>query len=54
MDVGVHYVRALRLLLGEPDRVFASRAMQVNTKLSGEHSVQLLFSSAYAGRRTFS
>lgn len=47
MDIGVHYVRALRLLMGEPDRVFASRAMQVNTRLSGEDSVQLLLSSHY-------
>ncbi len=45
MDMGVHYVRALRLLLGEPTAVFASRAMQVNTKISGEDSVQALFSS---------
>lgn len=45
MDVGVHYVRGLRLLMGEPDAVFASRAMQMNTKMSGEDSVQLLFSS---------
>jgi predicted dehydrogenase len=47
MDLGVHYVRAMRLLLGEPDRVFASRAMQVNGKMSGEDSVQLVFSSHF-------
>jgi predicted dehydrogenase len=47
VDIGVHYVRALRLLLGEPDQVFASRAMQVNTKISGEDSAQVLFSSRY-------
>jgi predicted dehydrogenase/flavin reductase (DIM6/NTAB) family NADH-FMN oxidoreductase RutF len=47
MDVGVHYVRALRLLMGEPDRVLASRAMQVDTKMSGEDSVQVLLSSRY-------
>jgi myo-inositol 2-dehydrogenase/D-chiro-inositol 1-dehydrogenase len=46
MDMGVHYVRALRLLLGEPNAVFASRAMQIDTKISGEDSVQALFSSA--------
>jgi len=46
MDMGVHYVRALRLLLGEPDNVFASRAMQIDTKISGEDSVQVLFSSS--------
>ena len=45
MDMGVHYIRALRLLLGEPDAVFASRAMQIDTKISGEDSVQALFSS---------
>jgi predicted dehydrogenase/flavin reductase (DIM6/NTAB) family NADH-FMN oxidoreductase RutF len=47
MDIGVHYVRALRLLMGEPDSVFASRAMQINTRMSGEDSVQLVFSSRY-------
>jgi predicted dehydrogenase/flavin reductase (DIM6/NTAB) family NADH-FMN oxidoreductase RutF len=46
MDMGVHYVRALRLLMGEPDSVIASRAMQIDTKISGEDSVQVLFSSA--------
>ena len=45
MDIGVHYVRALRLLMGEPDFVMASRAMQINTKISGEDNVQLVFSS---------
>jgi predicted dehydrogenase len=43
MDIGVHYVRGMRVLFGEPDRVFASKAMQINTKISGEDSVQLLF-----------
>lgn len=47
MDIGVHYIRALRLLLGEPDRAFATRAMQINTKMSGEDSVQLLFESRF-------
>lgn len=47
VDIGVHYIRALRLLMGEPDRVYASRAMQVNTKMSGEDSVQILFSSSF-------
>jgi predicted dehydrogenase/flavin reductase (DIM6/NTAB) family NADH-FMN oxidoreductase RutF len=45
MDIGVHYVRALRMIMGEPDSVYASRAMQVNTRLEGEDSAQLLFSS---------
>lgn len=47
MDIGVHYVRALRLLMGEPDSVYASRAMQLNPKMSGEDSVQLMFSSQF-------
>jgi glucose-fructose oxidoreductase len=47
MDIGVHYVRALRLVMGEPDSVYASKAMQVNTKMRGEDSVQLLFSSQF-------
>jgi predicted dehydrogenase len=47
IDIGVHYVRGLRLLMGEPDRVSASRSMQSNTKMLGEDSVQLLFSSRY-------
>jgi predicted dehydrogenase len=47
MDIGVHYVRALRLLMGEPDSVFASRSMQMNTKMSGEDSAQVIFSSSY-------
>src|SRR6185503_6281454 len=46
MDMGVHYVRALRLLMGEPSAVSASRAMQINTKISGEDSVQVIYSSS--------
>jgi predicted dehydrogenase len=45
MDLGVHYVRSLRLIMGEPEQVYASRAMQIDTKISGEDSVQVLFSS---------
>ncbi len=45
MDIGVHYVRGLRLLMGEPDRVMATRAMQMYTKMSGEDSVQAIFSN---------
>ncbi|MDX2192460.1 MAG: Gfo/Idh/MocA family oxidoreductase [Gemmatimonadales bacterium] len=45
LDVGVHYVRALRLLLGEPTRVLAARAMTVNTKMGGEDSARVLFAS---------
>jgi predicted dehydrogenase len=47
IDIGVHYIRALRLLMGEPDRVLASRAMQINTKMLGEDSVHLVFSSRF-------
>jgi predicted dehydrogenase/flavin reductase (DIM6/NTAB) family NADH-FMN oxidoreductase RutF len=47
MDLGVHYIRAMRLMLGEPHRVLASRAMQINTRISGEDSVQVLFASEY-------
>ncbi len=43
IDIGVHYVRAMRLLMGEPDHVFASRAMQTHTKIQGEDSVQVMF-----------
>lgn len=46
IDIGVHYIRGLRLLMGEPDQVIATRAMQVNTKIGGEDSVQLLLSSS--------
>lgn len=45
MDIGVHYVRGLRMLMGEPDSVVASRPMQIDTKMSGEDSIQVLFSS---------
>ncbi len=45
IDIGVHYIRGLRLLLGEPDSVFATRAMQINTRVAAEDSVQLLFFS---------
>lgn len=47
MDMGVHYVRAMRLLLGEPDEVMASRAMQIDTKMHGEDSVQVWFRSRF-------
>jgi UDP-N-acetyl-2-amino-2-deoxyglucuronate dehydrogenase len=45
MDFGVHYVRSLRLLMGEPDRTFATKAMQIDTKITGDDSVQVIFSS---------
>lgn len=47
MDIGVHFVRAVRLLMGEPDSVFASRPMQVNTRMTGEDSLSALFESRY-------
>jgi predicted dehydrogenase len=46
MDIGVHYVRGLRLLMGEPDSVLATRAMQIDTRIGGEDSVQVIFASA--------
>ncbi|HEV8429196.1 MAG TPA: flavin reductase [Pyrinomonadaceae bacterium] len=45
MDIGIHYVRALRLLMGEPETAFVSKAMQINTRMSGEDSAQIFFSS---------
>lgn len=45
MDFGVHYVRSLRLLMGEPDRAFATKAMQIDTKITGDDSVQVIFSN---------
>ncbi|HJR64128.1 MAG TPA: flavin reductase [Gemmatimonadaceae bacterium] len=45
MDVGVHYVRGLRLLMGEPHTVIASRAMQLHPGMSVEDSAQLIFAS---------
>jgi predicted dehydrogenase/flavin reductase (DIM6/NTAB) family NADH-FMN oxidoreductase RutF len=47
MDIGIHYVRAMRLLMGEPDRVIAFRSMQVNTKMGGEDGLTAHFSSHY-------
>jgi predicted dehydrogenase/flavin reductase (DIM6/NTAB) family NADH-FMN oxidoreductase RutF len=47
LDLGIHYIRTLRLLMGEPDRVFATKAMQVQTKIQGEDSGQVLFSSSF-------
>jgi predicted dehydrogenase len=45
MDLGVHYIRALRMILGEPDRILTTRGMQIDTKMAGEDSVQVLFGS---------
>lgn len=45
MDIGVHYVHGVRLLMGEPDTVRASRAMQVNVRMEAEDSAQSTFSS---------
>ncbi len=47
MDIGVHFVRAVRLLMGEPDSAFASRPMQVNTRMTGEDGLSVLFESRY-------
>jgi predicted dehydrogenase/flavin reductase (DIM6/NTAB) family NADH-FMN oxidoreductase RutF len=47
MDLGVHYVRAMRLLMGEPDEVLGTRGMQIDTKNGGEDSVQVLLRSRF-------
>jgi len=47
MDIGVHYVRAMRLLMGEPDTVSAFPAMQINTKMTGEDGLSAVFGSRY-------
>jgi predicted dehydrogenase/flavin reductase (DIM6/NTAB) family NADH-FMN oxidoreductase RutF len=46
MDLGVHYVRAMRLLVGEPAAVTAFRPMQVNIHITGEDGLEALFESA--------
>jgi predicted dehydrogenase len=46
MDMGVHYVRGLRLLMGEPNAVSASRAMQIDVRSGVEDSAQLVLSGA--------
>ena len=46
MDIGVHYIRALRLLMGEPTSVISSRAMQIDTHSGVEDSAQCIVSSA--------
>ena len=43
IDAGVRPVRALRLIFGEPDSVFAARGPQVQASMEGEDSAQLLF-----------
>jgi predicted dehydrogenase len=45
VDIGIHYVRALRLLLGEPDTVSAFQPMQLNTRMTGEDGLQVIFRS---------
>jgi predicted dehydrogenase/flavin reductase (DIM6/NTAB) family NADH-FMN oxidoreductase RutF len=45
MDSGVHYIRAMRLLFGEPDWAFALAHMRVNTKVTGEDGIQVIFNS---------
>lgn len=45
IDIGIHYVRAIRLLMGEPETAYTTRAMQINTRMSGEDSAQVIFAS---------
>jgi predicted dehydrogenase len=47
MDIGIHYVRAMRLLLGEPAQVTAFRPMQVRTKMGGEDGCSAIFSNPH-------
>jgi predicted dehydrogenase/flavin reductase (DIM6/NTAB) family NADH-FMN oxidoreductase RutF len=47
IDIGIHYVRAMRLLVGEPDQVIAFRPMQVNTKMAAEDGLTAHFTSHY-------
>lgn len=44
MDAGVRPIRAMRLLLGEPESVFAVRGPQVNAAMEGEDNVHVIFS----------
>jgi predicted dehydrogenase len=44
LDIGIHYVRAMRLLLGEPAKVTAFRPTQVRTRMSGEDGFSAVFS----------
>ncbi len=44
LDIGIHYVRAMRLLLGEPAQVTAFRPLQVRTEMSGEDGLVAIFS----------
>jgi len=43
MDIGIHYVRALRLLAGEPSMVWAQQSMQTNTKMTGEDNLRVCY-----------
>jgi predicted dehydrogenase/flavin reductase (DIM6/NTAB) family NADH-FMN oxidoreductase RutF len=45
LDIGIHYVRAMRLLFGEPTQVTAFRPMQVRTKMGGEDGLAAIFSN---------
>jgi len=53
MDMGIHYVRLLRLIMGEPDSVLLFPGMQVHTKMSGEDNAQAIFSSPAGWRAHF-
>jgi len=43
----VHYIRAMRLLFGEPDWALALAHMRVNTKITGEDGIQVIFHSRF-------
>ncbi|PWT99264.1 MAG: hypothetical protein C5B51_27575 [Terriglobia bacterium] len=42
IDFGVHHVRAVRILLGEPHRVYATAAPQTLTEMEGEDNATVL------------
>jgi predicted dehydrogenase/flavin reductase (DIM6/NTAB) family NADH-FMN oxidoreductase RutF len=50
LDLGIHYIRSLRILMGEPDRVLATGSIQMNTKMEGEDSLLLLAESRFGWR----
>lgn len=53
MDIGIHYVRAMRLLMGEPDEVTAFRPMQINTQMTGEDGLQVIYGSRFGWQSHF-
>ena len=44
LDCGIHYVRAMRLLLGEPSQATAFRPAQTHRQMTGEDALSVVFS----------